>query len=55
MQPGKGEIASENLPCPLFPKEGYKSSLLQREVRRDFIDQCCHHFEALNNILDSRL
>jgi hypothetical protein len=26
---------SENLPLPLFAKEGYKSSLWQREVRRD--------------------
>jgi hypothetical protein len=29
---------SENLPLPLFAKEGYKSSLWQREVRRDFIN-----------------
>jgi len=29
---------SENLPLPLFTKEGYKSSLWQREVRRDFIN-----------------
>ena len=29
---------SENLPFPLFAKEGFKSSLWQREVRRDFIN-----------------
>jgi hypothetical protein len=29
---------SENLPLPLFAKEGDKSSLRQREVRRDFIN-----------------
>ena len=29
---------SENLPSPLFAKEGYKSSLWQREDRRDFIN-----------------
>ena len=29
---------SENLPFPLFAKEGYKSSIWQREVRRDFIN-----------------
>ena len=29
---------SENLPLPLFAKEGYKSSLWQREVRRDLIN-----------------
>jgi hypothetical protein len=28
----------ENLPLPLFAKEGDKSSLWQREVRRDFIN-----------------
>jgi general secretion pathway protein I len=28
----------ENLPLPLFTKEGDKSSLWQREVRRDFIN-----------------
>jgi hypothetical protein len=28
---------SDNLPLPLFAKEGYKTSLWQREVRRDFI------------------
>jgi len=27
----------KNLPLPLFAKEGYISSLWQREVRRDFI------------------
>jgi hypothetical protein len=27
----------ENLPSPLFAKEGHYSSLWQREVRRDFI------------------
>jgi hypothetical protein len=27
----------ENLPCPLFSKEGHYSSLWQREVRRDFV------------------
>ena len=27
----------KNLPLPLFTKEGYISSLWQREVRRDFI------------------
>jgi len=32
------EHKSENLPTPLFAKEGYKSSLWQREVRRDFIN-----------------
>jgi hypothetical protein len=31
---------TENLPSPLFAKEGNYSSLRQREVRRDFIDQC---------------
>jgi len=29
---------SGNLPLPLFAKEGYKTSLWQREVRRDFIN-----------------
>jgi len=29
---------SENLPFPLFAKEGFKSSLWQREGRRDFIN-----------------
>jgi hypothetical protein len=29
---------SENLPLPLFTKEGCKSSLWQREDRRDFIN-----------------
>jgi hypothetical protein len=29
---------SENLPLPLFAKEGFKPSLWQREVRRDFIN-----------------
>jgi hypothetical protein len=27
----------KNLPLPLFAKEGYISSLCQREVRRDFL------------------
>jgi hypothetical protein len=27
----------KNLPLPLFGKEGYITSLWQREVRRDFI------------------
>jgi hypothetical protein len=27
----------KNLPTPLFSKEGYITSLWQREVRRDFI------------------
>jgi hypothetical protein len=27
----------KNLPLPLFSKEGYITSLWQREVRRDFI------------------
>jgi hypothetical protein len=27
----------ENLPLPLFAKEGFISSLWQREVRRDFV------------------
>jgi hypothetical protein len=34
----------ENLPSPLFAKEGNYSSLRQREVRRDFIDQRCYYF-----------
>jgi hypothetical protein len=29
---------SENLPLPDCAKEGYESSLWQREVRRDFIN-----------------
>ena len=40
---------SENLPSPLFSKEGYYSSLWQREVRRDFIKQCFHYSETVNN------
>jgi hypothetical protein len=40
---------SENLPSPLFSKEGYYSSLWQREVRRDFIKQCFHYYETVNN------
>jgi hypothetical protein len=39
----------ENLLLPLFAKEGNYSSLRQREVRRDFIYQRCHYFEAVNN------
>jgi hypothetical protein len=38
----------ENLPSPLFAKEGYYSSLWQREVRRDFTNQCLHYFETVN-------
>jgi hypothetical protein len=40
---------SENLPSSLFSKEGYYSSLWQREVRRDFIKQCFHYYETVNN------
>jgi hypothetical protein len=49
---------SENLPSPLFTKEGHYSSLFrtqadsprrrQREVRRDFLNQCPHYFETVN-------
>jgi hypothetical protein len=49
---------SENLPSSLFAKEGYYSrsgssrrvastSLWQREVRRDFINQCSHYYETV--------
>jgi len=33
------------------PQEGYYSSLWKREVRRDFINQCTHYFETVNNAL----
>jgi hypothetical protein len=41
---------SENLPSPLFAKEGYKTSLWQREVRRDFINNV-FTIEALAKVL----
>ena len=37
----------QNLPLPLFAKEGYFPSLWKREVRRDFIKQC-HYYETVN-------
>jgi hypothetical protein len=39
----------KNLPLPLFAKEGCISSLWQREVRRDFINQCLHAFDHISN------
>jgi hypothetical protein len=46
---------SENLPLPLFAKEGYKSSLWQREVRRDFIDNVVIIMRLLINSPDGIL
>ena len=37
----------QNLPSPLFSKEGYCSSLWQREVRRDFTNQCLYYFQTV--------
>jgi len=39
----------ENLPSPLFTKEGDYSSLWKREVRRDFANKCFYYFETINN------
>ncbi len=38
-------------PLPLFAKEGYKTSLWQREVRRDFINTVIPIMSLLVSIL----
>ena len=38
----------QNLPFPLFAKEGNFTSLWQREERRDFTKQCRHYYETVN-------
>jgi hypothetical protein len=38
---------SKKSPHPLFAKEGHKSSLWQREVRRDFKNQYSFYFETV--------
>ena len=50
-----GFAISGKLPSPLLKaptvglaKEGYYSSLWQREVRRDFTNQCIYYFETVN-------
>jgi hypothetical protein len=39
----------ENLPYPLFTKEGDYSSLWKREGRRDFMNMCSHYYETIKN------
>jgi len=38
---------SENLPSPLFAKEGRNSSLWKREGRRDFTNEYSFYFETV--------
>jgi hypothetical protein len=45
---------SENLPLPLFAKEGDKTSLWQREVRRDFINNVVPIMRLLEPISKSK-
>jgi type IV pilus assembly protein PilW len=43
----KGSLL-KNLPLPLFAKEGYISSLWQREGKRDFINQCLYPYDRIS-------
>jgi hypothetical protein len=40
---------SENLPFPLFAKEGYYSSLWKREGRRDFLNNVFINFKTITD------
>jgi len=39
---------SQNLPFPLFAKEGDFTSLWKREVGRDSMKQCRYYYEAVD-------